>query len=212
MRLALAHLVFLQQIFSAMRYLSLFMICAVIAFTSCSNEAENKQHTDTQESPEPQGPPQSRLDDANTQRLMNVVGRYYTLKDALVASEAGDANVAAIELNNSIKDFQQYLLTDSANTPVLQPYIDTIILNADSLIRINDKTTEGKRVYFEKVSDGMYGLLRAANLKNVKVYRQYCPMAFNDKGAYWLSNETEIKNPYFGKKMLECGEVTDTLK
>jgi hypothetical protein len=36
-------------------------------------------------------------------------------------------------------------------------------------------------------------------------------MAFDDKGAYWLSAESEIKNPYFGKKMLECGEVTDSL-
>jgi hypothetical protein len=36
-------------------------------------------------------------------------------------------------------------------------------------------------------------------------------MAFDNKGAHWLSNNPEIKNPYFGKKMLECGEVTDTL-
>ena len=58
----------------------------------------------------------------------------------------------------------------------------------------------------------MFSLLKQADLRNAGIYRQYCPMAFNDKGAYWLSDETDIKNPYFGKKMLECGEVTDTLK
>jgi Cu(I)/Ag(I) efflux system membrane fusion protein len=36
-------------------------------------------------------------------------------------------------------------------------------------------------------------------------------MAFNDAGAYWLSKTSDIKNPYFGKKMLICGEVKDSL-
>jgi membrane fusion protein, copper/silver efflux system len=42
-----------------------------------------------------------------------------------------------------------------------------------------------------------------------KVYRQFCPMAFDDKGAFWLSESDEILNPYFGDMMLNCGEVTD---
>jgi Cu(I)/Ag(I) efflux system membrane fusion protein len=37
-------------------------------------------------------------------------------------------------------------------------------------------------------------------------------MAFNDKGAYWLSNISKIKNPYYGKKMLTCGEVAQELR
>ena len=36
-------------------------------------------------------------------------------------------------------------------------------------------------------------------------------MAFNDAGAYWLSAASDIKNPYFGKKMLTCGEVKDSI-
>ena len=27
------------------------------------------------------------------------------------------------------------------------------------------------------------------------------------KGAYWLQDSKEIKNPYYGKSMLECGET-----
>jgi Cu(I)/Ag(I) efflux system membrane fusion protein len=42
------------------------------------------------------------------------------------------------------------------------------------------------------------------------VYKEYCPMAFDNKGAYWLSESEEIRNPYFGKSMLTCGEVTTT--
>ena len=36
-------------------------------------------------------------------------------------------------------------------------------------------------------------------------------MAFDNKGAYWLSEEKEIRNPYFGSKMLTCGETADSV-
>jgi Cu(I)/Ag(I) efflux system membrane fusion protein len=44
-----------------------------------------------------------------------------------------------------------------------------------------------------------------------KIYEQFCPMADNNKGAYWLSTTKEITNPYFGEAMLTCGEITDEM-
>jgi Cu(I)/Ag(I) efflux system membrane fusion protein len=38
----------------------------------------------------------------------------------------------------------------------------------------------------------------------------FCPMAFGNKGAYWLQTEKKIRNPYFGTKMLGCGEIKET--
>ncbi len=43
------------------------------------------------------------------------------------------------------------------------------------------------------------------------VYIQYCPMADEDRGGYWLSNKKRIENPYFGDLMMECGEVKEQL-
>lgn len=40
----------------------------------------------------------------------------------------------------------------------------------------------------------------------------FCPMANEGKGGYWLSEAKEIKNPYYGDAMLECGEVKEELK
>jgi len=45
-----------------------------------------------------------------------------------------------------------------------------------------------------------------------EVYMQYCPMAFNNKGAYWFASDKEIMNPYFGDEMLHCGGVKETFK
>jgi Cu(I)/Ag(I) efflux system membrane fusion protein len=57
----------------------------------------------------------------------------------------------------------------------------------------------------------MFDLLRTIRYNGSKVYQQYCPMAFNNAGAAWLSNSTEIVNPYFGEKMLHCGDLRDSV-
>ncbi|RYD55185.1 MAG: DUF3347 domain-containing protein [Sphingobacteriales bacterium] len=200
-----------------MRHIPALLICAILGAASCNNTTEETKETTateaTEQSQEPSLPPQSKLDEANTQRLMNVVTRYYELKDALVATSPVRANSGANGLLKSATDFKQYLTIDSINGKMLLPYVDTVIDGSKAILAdVKDSTTEKKRVIFESISNSMFALLKAAELKNTKIYRQYCPMAFNDKGAYWLANETEIRNPYFGKKMLECGEVTDTLK
>ena len=43
------------------------------------------------------------------------------------------------------------------------------------------------------------------------IYKQFCPMAFEGKGGYWISNVDEIRNPYYGEEMLKCGKVTETI-
>jgi membrane fusion protein, copper/silver efflux system len=44
------------------------------------------------------------------------------------------------------------------------------------------------------------------------VYIHYCPMARDNKGGYWIQNNEEVENPYFGEKMYRCGEVVDSIK
>lgn len=49
-------------------------------------------------------------------------------------------------------------------------------------------------------------------LKQGEVYVAFCPMANGNTGGYWLANEKQINNPYFGDKMLRCGSVKETLQ
>lgn len=44
-----------------------------------------------------------------------------------------------------------------------------------------------------------------------KLFVQFCPMANEGKGAYWLSQEEQIKNPYYGAMMLRCGEIIEQI-
>jgi len=183
-----------------------------LGITSCSNDGAKTESTTTTAEQAAPAAPQSKLSDSATAQLMNVVTDYYQLKDAFVATDAAKADEAAKKLAQSTEKMKTAVKGDSSVGANVLPYLDTVSMSSEKLLAEQDPTIEKKRAHFEKVSDAMYVLLKNVELKNAGVYRQFCPMAFDDKGAYWLSNENEIRNPYFGKKMLECGEVTDSLK
>ena len=72
-------------------------------------------------------------------------------------------------------------------------------------------TLDEQRKAFAVLSNEMTTLVKASTLSMGEIYLEYCPMANGNTGAFWLSNEKEIKNPYFGDKMLKCGSVKETI-
>ncbi len=58
----------------------------------------------------------------------------------------------------------------------------------------------------------MYALVKNFTASQTDVYLQYCPMAANGNGAYWLSDNKIVFNPYFGDRMLHCGSVKEVIK
>ena len=174
----------------------LFVLIAICILPSCG-----QQHAVVRQ------PAKSKLGDSATHVLLGVVADYYQLKNALVATNAPKAGAAAQTLATAAVSFEPLLAGDT----VLKPYVDTVIMQSRQVAATDDHTCERQRIAFGSLSAAIYTLLKSANVTNAGVYHQFCPMAFNNKGAYWLSNQSEIENPYFGKKMLECGEVKDSL-
>ena len=73
------------------------------------------------------------------------------------------------------------------------------------------KDIEQQRQLFSAFTD-LAGPMFEEALSGGTIYKKFCPMAFNNKGAYWYADVKEIKNPYFGEKMLNCGSVKKTIK
>jgi hypothetical protein len=61
------------------------------------------------------------------------------------------------------------------------------------------------------LSQDMIALVKAAG-NSKTLYKDFCPMYNNKKGAFWLSETKEIRNPYYGKEMPRCGEVKEEIK
>ncbi len=76
----------------------------------------------------------------------------------------------------------------------------------------NSSDVKAQRVAFEKVTAAIETLVDQNVIISGAIYKQYCPMAFNGKGAYWLSDSNEVRNPYFGDQMLRCGVVEEEIK
>lgn len=190
-----------------MRYI---IIAALgLSLVACnSNTTENKKT----EVAAPKPAPVSKLDSAGTTKLMAVMDAYYSFKNALVKDQAKELPAIAETFSTSAQSFRELIAKDSMMLQQINVQLDTIVnYSAQIKTLYPEGIVEKARIPFEKVSDNLFALLKKVEMKHAGIYRQHCPMAFNDKGAYWLSEEEEIKNPYFGKKMLECGDVTDSL-
>lgn len=129
------------------------------------------------------------------EKLGTAYGHYIHLKDALVASNAQDAKNAALELQKSL-----------ANVSGSKKVIDEATKVAGS------SDLDEQRKAFSSLSNEMKALVKDGKLASGSLYVEYCPMANNNEGAFWLSNEKQIKNPYFGDAMLKCGSVKETIQ
>jgi hypothetical protein len=188
-----------------MRHFSYCILLLLLSTGSCNYIQPPAEQTEI-----PLQPPESNLGKDGTELLEQVLKGYYNLKTSLVKDNAADADKSAAEIIEIAGRLKQNIANDSTvNKTVVYP-VDSVITGCSRLIK--DKGCERKRIYFRQVSDAMYSLIKQSSLKNIIVYRQYCPMAFNDLGAYWLSSSSKIRNPYFGQKMSDCGEVTEMIK
>ena len=142
-------------------------------------------------------------------QLSTLFNDYIKLKDALVDDKVSDAQSAAKTFEASLAKLDASELKDKSVKEAWEDYQSTL---KSSIAKISSSADIKKqRDEFMALSTAMTNGVQIFGV-NKTVYSQYCPMANNDKGAYWLSLEEEIKNPYYGASMLKCGEVKKTIK
>ena len=124
-----------------------------------------------------------------------VLKQYFSLKDALVASNASNAQKEATTLTTSLK---------------ASPAFAKSVLMSDSIAKTNDLAKQ--RSTFTNLSNELIAQFSKTSLLKGSFYLQFCPMANEGNGGYWLAAEQEVRNPYYGDEMLNCGEVKKTFK
>lgn len=121
---------------------------------------------------------------------------YMQLKDALFSESASKTSQAAIVMKDKISKAN---IQDAKRLKSITDLL-TAIETSDNI--------EAQRKSFASLSKKTQKLFDDSNIKGVKLYVDYCPMANNDQGAYWLSTEKAINNnPYMGAKMPRCGTL-----
>ncbi len=141
--------------------------------------------------------------------IRKIVEHYLHLKNALANNKAKDAAAAGKEITNAMGTGDKSLLT--ADQKKLYEDIEDDAKEHAEHIGENAGNIEHQREHFDMLSKDMYDLVKAFGSGQV-LYKDFCPMYNDKKGAMWLSEVKTIKNPYYGKKMLTCGSVQEEIK
>ena len=133
---------------------------------------------------------------------------YFNLKDELVKSDAKSTSEKAKRLMTVINMVKMQELKSDVHTVWMKVMND---LNSDTDKIANATNIEKQRASFITLSENMYQLMKVSKTEE-SIYVQHCPMANDGKGANWLSKENQVKNPYYGSKMMSCGKTIETIK
>lgn len=193
---------------------TLYSIVTVLALSNCAGKKEEasthdeSMHETSADVPQASGGPQFKVDAAFQQQLSSLFTAYVKLKDAFVATDAVKVVAEAAATQQAFAAVDMKLLTGVAHNDWMT-YASELEGALKEIAASSD--IEAQRASFSKLSDNMYKSIKAYGLGGATAYYEYCPMAFNNQGAYWLSDQSAVLNPYFGDKMLKCGRVEETL-
>lgn len=167
---------------------------SIVILIACGSK-ENRQSVEVNTVKEVKKEKQLTADIADASFKDGMTGKafhnYLQLKMALVNSDADEAAKVAANMAEGVTDERAEIKT----------LAEGIANNTD---------LEEQRSLFSNLTLQLSPLIEQ-NLAAGTIYKKYCPMAFNGDGAYWLSDVTEINNPYFGSKMLRCGKIDQTI-
>lgn len=143
------------------------------------------------------------------QQLGSLVEVYLELKDALVEGQAEKSLQFTRQFYSTLQQIKNPKFTGEA-AAFWQEKRRFLLQHSEEGLSTTE--LEKQRENFVYLSEALIKTVAAFGLQDMTVYVDYCPMANSDKGAYWLSDVSEIKNPYYGDAMLTCGEIVDQLK
>ena len=143
------------------------------------------------------------------EQLKAVFNEYINLKDALVKEDSKSTSANATTLLNKLNKVDMKLLSDNKAHNHWMSLEGEIKSSATSISETSD--IKSQRDHFKHLSSHLINAVQLFGI-NEKVYVEFCPMADNNNGAYWLSKEEKVINPYFGEAMLTCGEVKQVIE
>jgi len=152
----------------------------------------------------------SKIDKKFKQQLGKVVSQYIQVKNALTDDNTNRAQKEAQNVKKALGKVDMSLLLGDAHNVWMNSLKP--LKEASTTIQ-NSQEIGMQREAFLVMGKQLSEVIETLGIETENkqpLYLEFCPMADNNKGGFWLSYEKEIKNPFFGKAMLSCGEVKAT--
>jgi hypothetical protein len=185
----------------------------VIALAAC-NSKENKsakvQNSNTDTMVRPIADTTNSVNNQNNSTSVKaIVDPYLQLKNALAQDNSREAAAKGKALEASFHKFNTAAFSESQKK-IFTDIAETAIEDAEHIGK-NGGNIDHQREHFEMLSQDIYDLVKAFGSGEV-LFRFFCPMYNQGKGASWISETKEIRNPYMGKSMPTCGTLKEEIK
>lgn len=141
--------------------------------------------------------------------MKEMVSQYLQMKNALANDNGKDAATAGNAFVESMGKMDKTSM--AADKKKKWDDISDDAKEMAAHIGENADKIEHQREHFDMLSTDMYDLVKTFGAGQT-LYQDFCPMYNDKKGATWLSETKDIKNPYMGKKMATCGSVKEEIK
>src|SRR5690606_5791055 len=145
-----------------------------------------------------------KVDQSFKSQIGDVFTSYIALKESFVAADQKKIKEDAADLKQTLSAVDMTLVTGDAHNAWMEYLhgIDGALMEIQGTDDI-----EAQRGAFSMLTDNLYQSVKAFGITVASsVYYPYCPMAFNDNGAYWLSNTEVIPTPYIADYVLSLGK------
>lgn len=138
-----------------------------------------------------------------------IINSYLKIKNALANDNSAEAATAASNFAKAVADTK----TDKIAAELKDKYSKSTdeAKKQAALIVSNAGKIKQQRMDFAILSKNITSLIATFG-SHQKLYQDYCPMYDQGKSGYWISEIKEIRNPYYGSEMLECGGVIKEIK
>jgi membrane fusion protein, copper/silver efflux system len=151
---------------------------------------------------------QTKTNDASKVHLTMLYEHYINLKSAFIKSDVSSVIQMAKEVQRELPNAEKAFNKINDNK-VWKVELEKIKSSLNTILKSED--IEKQRENFAILSNALFQNIKTYGVIGMPVYYQFCPMAFDGKGAYWLSHNEKIENPYFGDKMLTCGKTKEII-
>lgn len=166
-----------------------YLLIAIIFLAACGNPATKEKE------PVAKAVAKTTAVKLNNKMLHAVYEHYVLLTAALVKGDVAAAKIAGNAIETGAREIAGAESISKAATAIIAaPHL------------------EAQRTAYASLSNDFIAMVRQTGISSGTLHVDHCPMALNDQGAYWISADKAIRNPYFGEQMMTCGEVKETIQ
>ncbi|QYH38833.1 efflux RND transporter periplasmic adaptor subunit [Algoriphagus sp. NBT04N3] len=140
-------------------------------------------------------------------QITQIADAYFRVKNGLVSDQLNQSQKDLTEVKKAVSQVDMKLVEGKAHDSWMKVQAQ---LNAAVGTMEKASSIDEARKGFSNLSEAVLEMTELFGLNKEAVYKDYCPMAFGNQGAFWLSERKDITNPYFGASMLTCGEIKQT--